>query len=198
MTESEHSEKPFMYLPQHNGCIVHSLQLVVKDGMKEIGFLRPLVSKVSALVSHIRKSTHTTDHLQEHQRVHTANTTRWNCEVKMIRSVLQIPPDKLDQLDLGKVLKLTLYERNCLQDICDILVPFEEATDITQGDKIVTCSIVVSCIRGLRIQMTEMYSRFNSKLVSALRKSLEKRLSVYEDNLLYRLAATLDPRFKLA
>ncbi|KAK3853849.1 hypothetical protein Pcinc_039628 [Petrolisthes cinctipes] len=196
--DSEDSEELFTYLPQHDGCFAHTLQLVVKDGMKEIGSLRPLVSKVSALVSHISKSTHATDLLQEYHRVQTANTTRWNSEVKMIRSVLKIPQDQLDQLDLDKVHKLTLYDRSCLQDLCDILVPFEEVIDITQGDKIETCSFVVPCIRGLRIQMAEMYSRFNSKLVSALRKSLEKRLSVYEDKLLYRLAATLDPRFKLA
>ena len=191
-------EELFIYLPQHDGCFAHTLQLVVKDGMKEIGSLHTLMSKVSALVSHICKSTHATDLLRDHRRVQTANATRWNSEVKMIRSVLQIPQDKLDQLDLDKVHKLTLYERSCLQDLCDIFVPFEEVTDITQGDKIVTCSFVVPCIRGLRIQMAEMHSRFNNKLVGALRKSLDKRLSIYEDKLLYKLAAILDPRFKLA
>ena len=43
-----------------------------------------------------------------------------------------------------------------------------------------------------------MQSRFNNKLVCGLKHSLEKRLAVFEDKLLYRLAATLDPRFKLA
>ena len=36
------------------------------------------------------------------------------------------------------------------------------------------------------------------KFVSALKESLEKPLSIYVDKLLYRLAATLNPCFKLA
>lgn len=197
-SDTELEETLLRYLPQHDACFAHTLQLVVKDGMKEIGSLHTLMSKVSSLVSHIRKSTHATDLLRDHRRVQAANATRWNSEIKMIRSVLQIPQDKLDQLDLDKAHKLTLYERNCLQDLCDIFVPFEEVTDITQGDKSVTCSFVVPCIRGLRVQMNEMHSRFNNKLVSALRKSIDKRLSIYEDKVLYKLAAILDPRFKLA
>lgn len=194
----ESSEELFIYLPQRDGCFAHTLQLVVKDGMKEIGSLRSLVSKVSALVSHIRKSTHATDLLMDQRRVQAANATRWNSEVKMIRSVLQIPQDKLDQLEVDKQHKLSLYDRNCLQDLCDILVPFEEVTDITQGDKIVTCSLVVPSIRGLRVQLDNMQSRFNNKLVSGLKHSLEKRLTVFEDKQRYKLAAALDPRFKLA
>lgn len=46
--------------------------------------------------------------------------------------------------------------------------------------------------------MTEMHSRFTNKLVSALIKSIDKRLSIYEGKVLYKLAAILDPRFKLA
>lgn len=96
--------------------------------------------------------------------------------------------------------KLTHYERNCLQDICDILAPFEEVTDMIQGDKVVTSSVVIPCIRGLKMQMADinMNSRVNGKLVTALKQSLERRLSVYEEKSLYKMAAALDPRFKLA
>lgn len=74
-SDNELNEELFIYLPQHDGCFAHMLQLVIKDGMKELGSLRTLVSKVSNLVSHIHKSTHTTNLLEEHQRVQKVNAT---------------------------------------------------------------------------------------------------------------------------
>ena len=47
----------------------------------------------------------------------------------MITSLLKVPSEKLDQLD---TVKLTGYERNCLCDVCEILKPFQTATDMVQ------------------------------------------------------------------
>ncbi|KAK2145783.1 hypothetical protein LSH36_658g01037 [Paralvinella palmiformis] len=66
----ESSENVFGFLPEHQPCFVHTLQLCVNDGMKDAGYLQK-----------------------------AANVTRWNSEVKMIRSILNIPKEKLDQLD---------------------------------------------------------------------------------------------------
>ena len=52
-----------------------------------------------------------------------SNVTRWNSEVIMIRSVLSIPADKLDQLNTQK---LTYHECSLLTDLLEILSPSEE------------------------------------------------------------------------
>ena len=48
----------------------------------------------------------------------------------MIMSVLKLPESKLAEIHDAP--KLTSHERNILQDIVKILLPFEEATDFVQ------------------------------------------------------------------
>ena len=91
------------YLPEHLSCFAHTLQLVVKDRMKEIGSLQRVISKSSNIVSHVRKSIHASELLENFKKLQAFNVTHWNSEVKMTRSVLNIPSDKLDQLDTQKL-----------------------------------------------------------------------------------------------
>lgn len=61
----------------------------------------------------------------------------------MIRSILAIPPQNLDGIDVPK---LTVYERNMIKDIIDILGPFEEATDFAQTENLPSAGYVLPCI----------------------------------------------------
>ena len=188
-------EDVFEYLPEHQSCFAHTLQLVVKDGMKDIGSLHKVINKASSIVSHIKKSIHASEFLEDLKRVQASNVTRWNSEVKMIRSVLNIPADKLDQLDTQK---LTHHDRSLLTDLLEILSPFEEATDVIQKQNTTSASFIVPCIRGLKSVLSNTHSKFQSKLVSTLRSSVNKRLSSYYEQRMYLIiAAILDPRFKL-
>ena len=79
-------------LPTHSRCYAHSLQLVVKDGLKDASQqLRNVISKASNIVCHVRKFIHATDIFEEEKHLHAANATAcsWNSQLKMIRSVLE-------------------------------------------------------------------------------------------------------------
>lgn len=82
------SSDVFAHLPQHDGCFAHTVQLVVKGGMKAAGALRSVIGKASNIVSHARKSTNSTELLEGHRKLQAANVTRWNSEITMIQSVL--------------------------------------------------------------------------------------------------------------
>ena len=97
--ETDIVENIFAFLPEHDPCFAHTLQLVVKDGLKEAGALTKVIAKASKVVTYVRKSTIATDLLEGEGRLQAANATRWNSEVKMIRSVLKISQQKLDQLE---------------------------------------------------------------------------------------------------
>lgn len=43
-------------------------------------------------------------------------------------------------------LVFSVREWNLMKELCDVLQPFAEATDLTQGEKIVTVSSVLPCI----------------------------------------------------
>ena len=146
-------------------------------------------------MSHVRKSTVSTD-LEGNPKLQAANVTRWNSEVSMVRSILCIPEENLNELDTK--VKLNTHERVLLQELCNILILFETATDCTQGDRIVTVSLVVPSVRGFRAELALINTKCKNKLVTTLRKSIERRLSVYEEQPLFRRAASHNPCFKLA
>ena len=144
----------------------------MKDGIKEAGSLRNVTTRASQIVSHVRKSTVSTNLLEGNHKLQAANVTRWNSEVSMIRPILRIPEEKLNELDTK--VKLNTRHRVLLQELCDILITFETSTDCTQGDQIVTASLVVPSVRGLRAELALINTKFNNKLVTTLRKSIEK------------------------
>ena len=102
------------FLPEHDTCFTHTLQLVVRDGLKASTGVRKVISKASAIVAFVHKSTLGTDLLEGLPKLQTATPTRWNSEVKMIRSLLKIPQDKLDNLE---TVKLTSHDRAVLEDL---------------------------------------------------------------------------------
>ena len=185
----------FTHLPaERNSCFVHTLQLVVHDGFKQAGpQISKLVAKTSKIVSFARKSTLATDILEGEKCLQAANATRWNSQLRMIRSIVNVPSDKLDALD---TVHLSQYERNSLRDLCDILKPLESVTIRVQEEKGVSASLVVPCVRGLKLRMRQISSTYNSKFVLALRESIEKRLTPFENDL-YSTASAVDSRFKL-
>ena len=74
---TENDNNPFQFLPEHDPCFTHILQLVDKDGLKEAGPLRKIITKASNIVSHIKKSTHAADLLEGDKKVQTVTPTRF-------------------------------------------------------------------------------------------------------------------------
>lgn len=186
----------YEYLPERNPCFAHTLQLAVKDGWDKAGpCLTRVMAKAAKLVSFVRRSTHATDFLEGEKRLQQANNTRWNSQLIMIRSILNVPHEKLSALD--SPVKLTAFERTTLQEMCDMLKPFEHATMFAQKENTVSASLVVPCVRGLKHAMKKLNVKYNCNLMSGLRAAVDKRLTQFEQSDVYTMASVLDPRFKL-
>ncbi|KAI2659489.1 Zinc finger BED domain-containing protein 4 [Labeo rohita] len=188
-------EEMVYFPPERSSCFVHTLQLVVRDAMDEAGSIKNLLGKVQKLVSFCHKSTLATDALEGGHKLQPANATRWNSQLKMLRSVLNVPSDVLAEVHCP--IQLTSYELKIIQELCEVLEPFEEATDRCQAEKIVTSSLIIPCVRGLRHAIKNMKMTGNKKFVSTLQSSLESRLTKFEEMECFQVAATLNPRFKL-
>ena len=180
---------------EHHACFAHTLQLVVKDRMAKAGQISTVIKKCSNLVSFVHRSTIAADVLRGKTRLQADNVTRWNSQLKMIKSVLSFSEGDLAQVQNAP--KLTSHERNLLQDIVEILTPFEEATYFVQVSCVPSAGYVLPCIRGLNHHMQSMVSKYHSAFVLGLKQSRKKRMPYYEENETCLLTATLDPRFKL-
>ncbi|CAM4687846.1 unnamed protein product [Leuciscus chuanchicus] len=100
-----------------------------------------------------------------------------------------------------------------LNDLCALLEPFSEATDLTEGDTVFTISMVVPTVLDLRTHLIKMELHLPQivTIVRAMKKSLEKRFSgIFRrismdegdpeqpfNHRIYFLAAMLDPQFGL-
>ena len=113
----------------------------------------------------------------------------------MIHSILAISPEKLDKLDC---IKLSSYERKTLQEIVDMLSPFESATHFTQGEKVVTASLVVPCVKGVKKKLASLAEIYNGPLIRTLKESFHKCMTPFEERESLIIATILDPRFKLS
>ncbi|MGH0132117.1 UNVERIFIED_CONTAM: hypothetical protein FKN15_048756 [Acipenser sinensis] len=183
-------------LPHREGCFAHVTQHVVSDGLSKCQASRKALAKAGSLVSHTHKSTIAADILDGERKLQPATAVRWNSDLKMVRSILRADQDKLKQINAP--VQLTPADIQCLDELVAILEPFEDATLLTQGSNIVSASYVIPSIIGLRTFLSNFNAKYSAQLVSALKASLEKRLSPYEQMPLYKLAALLDPRFKAA
>ena len=75
--------------------------------------------------------------------------------------------------------KLNKYEMKILEEITEILNPFEIATDQCQGQDLVTASLILPCIRGIRSELTTLSSTYKSKFVTTLISSVNTRFARY-------------------
>ncbi|XP_030264667.1 zinc finger BED domain-containing protein 4-like [Sparus aurata] len=201
-------------------CFAHTLQLVVGDGLKETKVVSPSLSKLSKLSSLLHTSTTFKDvfdaEFGEQKGIPAAVNTRWNSTLRQVKAVLQCNHLKLCAV-LEKAghrdLSFTAREWNLLKELVDILKPFGEATDLTQGEKVITISAVVPSILSLNHHLEKLKPQvcFLSGLVRSLQASLNKRfLGIFinmkmartQDGItapfsdpVYLKAAALDPAF---
>ena len=70
---------------------------------------------------------------------------------------------------------LTTHDKNLLQDIIEILIPFEEETEFVQVGSVPSAGYVLPCIQRLNHHIENMVSKYHLGLVCGLQQSLQRR-----------------------
>jgi len=109
-------------------------------------------------VSSVRKSTIDSETILQAtgKRLLPMNATRWNSQLKMLRrldEVLQKEPNIQDKLNAKT--KLTAHDIRILHELLPLLQPFEDATDVLQGEN-ATAGFVLPALVGIRSRLTEL------------------------------------------
>ncbi|TRY56530.1 hypothetical protein DNTS_005417 [Danionella cerebrum] len=175
--EDQQTVDAAMAKKQRLQCFAHALQLVVGDGLKETKVACPCLSKLSKLSSLLHTSTKFKDlfddEFGEQKGIPAAVKTRWNSTLRQVKAVLQCDHLKLCAVleKAGhKDLSFSPREWNLLKELVNILKPFGEATDLTQGEKVITISAVVPSVLSLNhhLEKPKPQVRFLSGLVRSL------------------------------
>lgn len=178
-------------------CVAHTLQLVLKEIEKNDGY-KNLVQKCRGIVKGIRVSSVATEKLIAKcgKTVIVDCTTRWNSVYLMISRLVEIKGALNEVLEDMKVDSLTFTEWSRLTELCRLLQPFREQTDLLQSDNL-SLSCVIPSLLELSLHLQD--STFTKSLALPLLQSLRRRFAVFlepSSDLFDPLAATaclLDP-----
>ena len=113
----------------------------------------------------------------------------------MINSLLRVSAETMEKLDYNG--KPNAYGLAIANEIVEILTPFAWATNLSQGENNVTSSVTLPVVRGLSNEINNLQQKYRSMFVTTLKSSFYIRLAQHEQEC-FKIAAALDPRWKLA
>ncbi|XP_002415615.3 E3 SUMO-protein ligase ZBED1-like [Ixodes scapularis] len=195
---------------EHLPCFTHTLNLAVQDGLKSSDELNDVLLKCKNIARHVRSSSTATTKLREEQersgkvpplKLMQETQTRWNSVLYMLKRILEVG----EALTLTKLPRapspLSAEDIMLIEDIVQILDPFEEATKLMSGDQYTTVSLIVPAVCGIA---TELNERIEPALKTAVAKevlrdclsALHRRMDAYEKTRLTAFATLLDSRMK--
>jgi len=128
-------ELDFPYIAfRHMPCMAHSLQLVVKKTFSSNHC--SIVSKVRALVAHIRRSGVAVQMLLNlsGKNVIMDNATRWNSSFQMMKRLSELRTSVNQVTQAMKIDSLRVAEWDELASLVNLLEPFTDQTNLLQSD----------------------------------------------------------------
>ena len=80
-------------------CFAHTLQLCVRDGLKNVPYIPKILGKCQTLAKFSHKSSKMADLLEHlNKSINKMNMTRWNSEYVLIKSIFNIGKNDLEIL----------------------------------------------------------------------------------------------------
>ena len=196
-------------------CFAHTLQLCIRDGLKNATHVPKILAKCQTLAKFSHKSSKMADLLEQmNVQITRMNVTRWNSEFLLIKSISSIGKTDLEVITalMENPVKFSNNDLTILEEIIEILQPFYDISIKCQAEIAVTASLVVPSVVHLISHLRDIKGEisFCTKLVQQLQTSINVRFSGITDRLyridsaedapysdsLYFIASVLDPQFK--
>ncbi|XP_067283546.1 E3 SUMO-protein ligase ZBED1-like [Pseudorasbora parva] len=198
-------------------CAGHTLQLVVNHAMDN-PVINKALSATRCLVKHIKKSEPATTKLKlkqkqmgtvEHKLIHDV-AVRWNSSYHMIERLLEQQWPVVATLSDPEItqrgkhhLDLKNDQWILLEELKEVLQPYEQATVFLSGQSYVTASVLPPLLKGL-LKSTRNKSFDSAAMTFFQTKAEEEILSRWREVFVFQedgknvslIAAALDPRFR--
>ena len=190
------------------GCMAHSLQLAVNDGVLTQPSVDKAVTICRKIVGHFKHSVLAYSELEKIQikagekvkRLQQDVQTRWNSTYLMMQSLVEqkhaLAAYGVDH-DLPEKAKLTSQQWQLIENMITLLAPFEQLTRDISASEASAADVIPSVIALKRLLSKAVDTDQGVKTTKAkLLESVDKRFTECQYNPLFLIATLLDPRYK--
>ncbi|XP_072222400.1 v-myb avian myeloblastosis viral oncogene homolog-like 2a isoform X2 [Leuresthes tenuis] len=204
------AESPFseLQIGTHFTCVAKTLQVVIKDALKNSRVVENLLSQVHNVVAFFKSSAYWSEVLLKECNVSlcpSSSNCRWNSMMVSLRRMVQettwstimtlLAQARIEATDAASAPPLVMVKREQVVDILGLLEPFEEALQVLQGNGVAISFIIPSLIgldKTLESRVTN-YTHFCKALRTGIYTHFQSL--IHQKEIL--LATVLDPRIKL-
>ena len=181
----------------HFRCVIHVLQLAIKDFVKYCPHREfdKAIGKAKSFTKFVRKSSIDSELCKaEKVTLHGMNETRWNSMYIMVDSILKAHAHDgfLERLNASEKYKFRASDINMLRELHEVLRPLKEFTDQMQANSF-TMGLM---LKGYEIVQVLLQKIIEDRvdIVVDLQHKLEDRLGKIMKAPQARLSAVFDPR----
>ncbi|XP_029912127.1 v-myb avian myeloblastosis viral oncogene homolog-like 2a isoform X2 [Myripristis murdjan] len=208
LPETEASPFSELQIGTRASCVAKTLQLVIKEALKNSRVVENLLSQIHNVVAFFRSSAYWSEVLLKECTLSLSppsSSCRWNSMMFSMRRMVQeaawtsimtlLAQARIEAKDPASTPPLVQAKRDQVVDILSLLEPFEEAMQVLQGNG-VTISLIIPSLIGLDKTLetcATSYTHFTKALRSGLHTHFQSL--VQQKDLI--LATVLDPRIKL-
>lgn len=197
-------------------CFAHSLQLCLNKALMETE-IDNLVTKCSAIVTFMHHSTVASNALLKLQRsleiperkLIQKCSTRWNSCLYMLESlsaqktaITAVLGDRLvTSKSKSDKCSLCNNEWNIIDEVINVLKPFDIATSVMSSEKNETLSLIRPVVFNLKTKFLDKDILMESALIKKIKKNISSEivsrfLKISETVSAHAIASYFDPRFK--
>lgn len=188
------------------GCVAHTLQLAVHDGLISQRSVSDCIAMGRRLVGHFKHSQLATSRLRDIQTelglptktLQQDVTTRWNSTLYMMKSLLE-QKRVLGVYGADHELPVTfsVNQWTLIENMITLLTPFEQLTQQVSALTTTTADVIPSLVALKRLLNRTADTDAGVRTAkTTLLEAVNKRLSHIFSEPLYYLSTILDPRYK--
>jgi hypothetical protein len=185
-------------LRERLSCFDHTLHLIVGDGLKETRCVSAALAKVSKISSTLHTSASFKEVFEQvfgSRGIPAAIAVRWNSTLRQIKAVLILDFKTLcDTLEGHGLKNLVLTPREWTQvtELAEVLDPFLEATQYTEGEKVATLGFALPSALSLQHHLQELLSQNRLKHCNPVCNNLLASVRVRFAGMLKRVSSPVN------
>lgn len=207
--EMEGDEELHFFLPPHQRCAAHTLNLIATNEVDKAAskgpsrkVYRSAMGKCAAIWNKAHRSSAAAEAVEDiaNMKVCVPCVTRWSSEYMAISKLIGLTQDQLDDIcgRLG-VSRLHPHEMTFLKEYVAVLQPLAQSIDLLQGEKKCYLGFLIPTILSLKSKLSDklLHATYTANIITAVTEALDSRFGTVLSSHEAKMATTTMPKFRL-